>query len=366
MPPSQDVTGWITGLGAVTSVGLDAATTCASIRAGIVRPCELEGHQSLSYLDYEPTPTIGHVVPELSRGFVSVGRWLQLAAPAIEDLCTTESLPRPADDRRFWGATIAYLLVPEPSVRFMVDPLYGETQLPGSFRDPLLQRTASVFAPRRVGILDQGRHGTLELLNSIHWPLEGVERIIVVATDALTDAPALDWLSRCRRLKNDMNPVGLSPSEASVALMIEDPRAAARRGAQGHAVLHAVATDVDPERSSGEGVAGIGLARAVSEVLERTSLHRHGTSSQVADLNGEVWRAKERAAAQQRVGFDRWNDEHLVIPAVSTGDPGAAMPALQLTVAAVALRRGYARGSSVLVTSSDRLGRVGAAIVGRA
>jgi len=131
-------------------------------------------------------------------------------------------------------------------------------------------------------------------------------------------------------------------------------------------ILHAVATDVDALRNRGEGIEGAGLGRAVSAVLQQTSLHEQGTATQVVDLNGEVWRAKEHAAAQQRVGFERWNDDRMMIPAVSTGDPGTAMPALQLAIASVALQRGYAGGSSVLVTSSDTLGRVGAAIIGRA
>lgn len=353
-------------MGAVTSVGLDAATTCASIRAGISRPSEIEGYESISSQDYALAPAIGHVVPVLSRGFVGVGRWLQLAAPAVEDLCRSASLPRPAEDRRFWGATIAYLLVPEPSVRFIVDPLYGEGRLPGTFRDPLLQRTAAVFTPSRASVLPFGRRGLFELLRTIRWPIEGVERVIVIATDSLVDGPALEWLSSCRRLKNDMNPVGLSPAEASVALMIEDPHAAERRGATPHGVLYVVSTDVDARRNRGEGIEGAGLGRAVVTALQQTTLYERGAATQVVDLNGEVWRAKEHAAAQQRVGFERWNDDSMMIPAVSTGDPGTAMPALQLVVASVALERGYAGGSSVLVTSSDSLGRVGAAIMGRA
>ncbi len=364
MGPPSKASGWVTGLGAVTSVGLDAATTCASIRAGIARPSEVDGHQSVSLLDYALVPTTGHVVPGLARGFSNVGRWLQLAAPAIEDLCASASLPSPEVDRPFWSATIAYLLVPGLSLRFIIDPFYSEAQLPGTLRDPLLRRVASVFAPQRVGVLPQGRPGLLELVCSIRWPIPGVQRVVIVATDSLVDVPALRWLSENRRLKNDDNPVGLSPAEASVALMLEDPDGAQQRGARPHAILHAVATDVDPERRAGQGPGGLGLARAVGKVLEQTSL-QHGAAGHVADLNGEVWRAKELADARLRVGLDRWRDDHDMIPATSTGDPGVAMPALQLAVACKALERGYAPGSSLLVTSSDVRGGVGATIIGK-
>ncbi|MEX1365912.1 MAG: hypothetical protein AB1Z98_22485 [Nannocystaceae bacterium] len=355
----------ITALGAVTSVGLDAATTCASIRAGITRPSELEGHQSMDYLGYDVAPTTGHVVPNITRGFSNVGRWLQLASAAIEDLCASASLPRPADDRRFWEATAAYLVLPEMDSRFGLDPYCHEERLPGAFRDPLLRRVAEVFAPKWTTVLAKGRVAVFEVLRSIQWQPSGPERVVIVATDSLADATALSWLDHEGRLKNDMNPVGLSPGEASVALMLEEPRTAERRGATTQAVAYAVATDLDPERSAERGAGGVGLGRATTDVLEQASLHEHGAASTVTDLNGEVWRARELAAAQQRVGHHRWTSDRMMLPALSTGDPGAAMSALQLAVASRALQRGYAGGSSVLVTSSERRGRVAAAIIGR-
>lgn len=360
-------TAWITGLGAVTSVGLDAATTCASIRAGISRPSALEGHESMVYFDYALAPTTGHVVPDLARGFSGVGRWLQLAAAALDDLCASAGLPAPAADPRFWQATVAYLVLPElDPARFGYDPYCQEDGLPGNFRDPLLARVAKAFAPVRTTVLARGRHGLLEALRSITWQAPGVERFVVLATDSLVDVPSLRWLDETGRLKNDMNPVGLSPGEASVALLLEEPRTAQTRGAKPQAVLHVVATDLDPERSAAKGAGGVGLARATAEVLQRTSLHERGAASHVADLNGEVWRARELAAAQQRVGHARWSSDRIVLPVVSTGDVGAAMPALQIAVATRALQRGYAGGPSVLVTSSDPQGRVGAAIIGKA
>lgn len=361
----SNATAWITGLGAVTSVGLDAATTCASIRAGISRPSALEGHISHAYLEYDVVPTTGHVVPGLARGFSGVGRWIQLAVAAIEDLCRSAALPRPEVDPRFWAGTAAWFVVPEIDERFMAEPHCEEAQLPVTFRDPVLRRVVPSFAPRGTTVLARGRQGVLEILRAIDWRTPVVERVIVLVTDSLVDVPALRWLDDDRRLKNDMNPVGLSPGEAAVALLLEHPRAARLRGVQPLAVLHGVATDLDDERSEGEGVGGTGLARATQAVLAHASLHERGAARHVADLNGEVWRARELAAAQQRVGHALWNDR-MMLPAMSTGDPGAAMPALQIAVACKALERDYAGGSSVLVTSSTPLGHVGAVIVGKA
>ena len=357
---------WITGLGAVTSVGLDAATTCASIRAGIARPSDLDGHESHAYLEYSVAPTTGHVVPDLAKGFSGVGRWIQLAVAAIEDLCKSAGLPTPKADPRFWQGTVAELVVPEIDERFDADPDIDETRLSTSFRDPVLRRVASIFSPRRASVLARGRNGVLEVMRAADWRVEGLDRVIVVATDSLVDLTALRWLAETNRLKNDTNPVGLSPGEASVAVLLEDPRAAKQRGARPLANLHTVATDLDPERSAEEGPGGVGLGRAALAVLEQAALLEHGAASFVSDLNGEVWRARELAAAQQRVGHGRWHLDNMMLPIVCTGDLGAAMPALQIALAAKALQRGYAGGSSVLVTSSEPAGAVGAAVVAKA
>lgn len=357
---------WITGLGAVTSVGLDAATTCASIRAGIARPSDLDGHESHAYLDYSVAPTTGHVVPDLARGFSGVGRWIQLAVAAIEDLCTSARLPTPKADPRFWSSTVAELVVPVIDERFRSEAHLSEPALAAMFRDPVLRRVASVFSPRRASVMARGRHGVFEIMRVTDWQVAGIDRVIVIATDSLVDLSALRWLDEAQRLKNDMNPVGLSPGEASVGLLLEHPRAAKERGALPLANLHTVATDLDPERSADKGPGGVGLGRAALAVLERAALLDRGAASFVSDLNGEVWRARELAAAQQRVGHQRWHLDNMVLPIVSTGDLGAAMPALQIAVATKSLQRGYAGGSSVLVTSSEPTGAVGAALVARA
>lgn len=171
----------------------------------------LEGHESMDYLDYAPTPTTGHAAPDLAGGFSTIGRWLQLAAVAIEDLCVSAALPRPQDDPRFWHATVAYLVVPELALdRFRSEPYCTEDGLPGNFRDPLLMRVGHCFAPARLGLVPKGRHGVLEVLRSVSWRAAGVERFIVVATDSLVDVSSLRWLDESGRLKSDLNPVGLS------------------------------------------------------------------------------------------------------------------------------------------------------------
>lgn len=348
----------ITGVGAVTSVGLDAATSCASIRAGLSRPTELS-HSSVSYLDYALTPTMGHEVPVLTRGFSNIGRWLPLSAAAIEDLCVSARLPSPGEAPEFWASTAAYLVLPEIDERFEHDRYCTEAALPRHYQEPLLGMTAARFAPRWVTLVPGGRISVFEISSSVPWQPD-LDRAIIVATDSLVDASGLAWLEENGRLKSDMNPVGLRPGEASVAVLLESPRAARHRGQVPSVFLRAVATETDSEKEQGGSGEGAALARAVSQVLRAEAM---APASHVADLNGEVWRARELALARQRVEGPGW-PERAILPALSVGDPGAAMSALQVAVAVASLQRGWSGGASVLVTSSEPGGRVASAIIG--
>lgn len=357
----------ITAMGAVSSVGLDAATTCASIRAGLSRPETLVELEVLDIEEQVPVGVSGHPVSIVTFGFGGVGRWLQLAALALEDLCASAGLP-PAADTRFWSTTLCYVVVPVLDVpRFIMEPLCAsDGAVESSFVRPLLARVKGSFAPGRTILVSRGRIGVLEAvrLADEHFRQARFERVVVLAVDSLTDANTLAWLAENNRLKHDGNPVGLAPGEGAVALMLEAPRVATSRGAPTVGSLGAIEIDQDPqalfigERSQGEA-----LARAVSSVLTSDGGTLPYRTPTVTDLNGEEWRAQEYGYARVRVSRRAWDGDGVELPASSVGDIGAAMTALQIVIACRSLARGYAAGDRVLFTSSDEYGNVGAGTV---
>ena len=123
--------GVITALGAVTSVGLDAVTTCASIRAGISRPQTLLEHPVLDREAHASVGVTGHPVSLVTRGFTGVGRWLQLAALALEDLCESGALPGP-EAASLWSSTLCTVVAPVlDAERFAMEPYPAD---PGTWR----------------------------------------------------------------------------------------------------------------------------------------------------------------------------------------------------------------------------------------
>ena len=76
----------ITGMGMVTSLGLDAANSCAAARAGLTR---LSEPKTLNYIDdqrWGSEPMVGHIVPVIANGFVGIAKALMLGGYALKDL----------------------------------------------------------------------------------------------------------------------------------------------------------------------------------------------------------------------------------------------------------------------------------------
>lgn len=356
----------ITGMGAVTSVGLDAVTTCASIRTGLSRPELLLEHEVLDREEQAPIGITGHPVSLVTRGFVGVARWLQLAALALQDLARSANLPGP-EDTRFWSATLCYVVVPVLDVpRFLVEPACDTGDaVTARFVHPLHARVAPFFSLARAVTWCRGRVGALEAVQRAaeHFRQREHERVVVLAVDSLTDDSALAWLAEQDRLKHDDNPVGLSPGEGAAAFMLEAPWSARARGAMVLAHIVAAATAQEPRAlMSGHRSQGEALARVVAAALGGPGGLPYAAEV-IADLNGETWRAEEYGHARVRVPRSTWEGDAVELPATSVGDLGAAMTALQLVLACRSLHRGYASTDRVLLTTSDEYGHVGAAVL---
>ena len=359
----------VTAVGAVSSVGLDAFTTCASIRAGVSRPAPIPG-----LVDVEPESQAleavnGHPVDTLGDGFVGPARWLQLLQPCLLDVCRNGDLP-PWDDQAFWGGTVVFLVLPYlDDERYYPNPRCTPRGIHGALVAPFRRGLRGEFNPRSIQLLPRGRIGIYEIITQFHRMRQtsGCERVLVLAVDSWLDGPSLTYLMTMGRLKSNANPVGLMPGEGAFAVLLEPPRTAqARRAARGP-VIRRCGHGQEPhcllagERSDGVGLAAqlIRVLRGVSPALDYP-IH-------VLDLNGEAWRGAEWGSTVVRLEDNGVNVSagRQWLPALCVGDVGAGSSVLGIIVAVRAFARNYAPDGAVLVSSSDEHGDVGAMLIER-
>jgi 3-oxoacyl-[acyl-carrier-protein] synthase I len=358
----------VTALGAVTSVGHDAATALSSIRAGLTRPSTIDSFEVLDVVEQEPVGLTAHALGAVTQGFSGVGRWLQMAALALEDLSLSGSLP-PPEETSFWSAVDCYIVLPNLDPRRFnpVGPSGSAAALEASLVQPLRKRCATFFAPSRVALLPRGRVGTLEAIQlAARGVTDGIRGAVILAVDSLVDEEALLWLAESDRLKEDDNPVGLVPGEAAVAFLVEPAAFATERGNGVLAKVLAVATARENHAFiRGETSLGDGMAEVVQRVIRDADVPTPYISDVLLDLNGEPWRSAEYGNARVKIPPSVWTGDRYTTPASSVGDVGAVTVALELAVGCQALSRRYSAGPNVLLIASDEYGEVCAAVLGR-
>jgi 3-oxoacyl-[acyl-carrier-protein] synthase I len=344
--------GLITGMGAVTSVGRDVATACASIRAGISRPRPMIELTSIDEETQDPVPLIAHPVAGFAEGFVGYGAWVRLATPALAELLAGLG-PLP---QGFWRDACLLLLT-----------RYLEEDKAELGRNLVARRLAAEYhielPDDRIEIVPLGGASLpVALVDApeVRWS-DGIGKILVVAVDSYFEAEVIEQLTIENRLRTPDNPVGMALGQAAVALLFEEERAARRRGAKPLATVSAVTTDVEENDCYTEGEnTGVGLSRCIANALDVSKL-RSFTGEVVNDLNGEEWRAKEWGGVSHRLA-DRLVGCRLHCPAVSVGDVGAASGPLGVCLALHMSRRG-ASTQPWLIASSSEEGDVGCMIV---
>jgi 3-oxoacyl-[acyl-carrier-protein] synthase-1 len=357
----------ITGIGLASSVG-DAIMGSAAIRAGITRPQKLGVFVGV---DDEPEPAelSGHPVAGCTEGTFFLGRWIRLAHRALDDLASRGDLPH-LDDVAGWTRTALVVAVPDDLPgRFSVPERIDDAYLTERYIGRVVQLLSWPLAPAQIRWVRRGHVGAIAgLVIALEELAEGrYDRVIVLAADSLIETKSLAWLDKKQQLKTPARAVGVVPGEAAACVMIEDPRAARSRNARPQAYLESVAAheSQQPESRDGRGL-GPAWAGAIEEALRRAGVRRPFDGDMVCDLNGSEQRAHDFGMAQLLLNQKRLTAPGKVrFPATALGETGAASGAVALVMGVRALARGESQRSSVLVTSRDDQGHVGAACLGR-
>lgn len=358
----------ITGVGALTPVGLSAPASFAALRAGVARMGEIEtlkvegetldkvaavgGRVPTEWFQGGPVEwewpghdRFGVAPPPAPERLVAPGatRLLELAAPAA-----LEAWRSAVPGGKASGPVGFYLALdesdePEPVAR----PLIGALGLQASV----------------IRVASSGRAGGLQVIEGAMRDLAAgtVKLALVGGVDSLVREASLRRLAASKMLKSDRNPQGTIPGEAACFIVLERPESATARGARPLARLLASTSRTEPTAGGGEA----NRAEALSEVLRwvRRESALRVPPLVICDLNGDRYRAMEWSMARLRAFGDLEGDLPLWHGADCIGDSGAASGVLNAGWAVAAFQRGYAGRDRVVVWGASDQGARAAVVL---
>jgi 3-oxoacyl-[acyl-carrier-protein] synthase-1 len=358
-PGSVSVELVVTGIGMVTAVGFSAAETAASVRARLTRFAEIESvSRFLQEDDPEPTPddpvvASGGVVPGLDEGLPREERCFQLGEHALRAALEQAGLTPNHPSR-------VALLLALPSL---------PPGTAGESKPSVAARLAGCFPDRFVAVKPfvLGHAGALEALAAAAQLLQErrADVCLVGGIDSWIDRDLLYSVNAARRLKHSKSMEGFIPGEAAAFVVIETAAHAAgrRQPVLGKIAGLALAQETALQ-SSEEPCLGLGLSEAILAAAG-SKFNTDRIDLIVCDLNGEVYRSEEWAAALPKCVTVSPKEFKLWHPADCMGDVGAAAAAVNLSVALLGLQTGATRRQEALVFASSEAGLRGAVLLGR-
>ena len=313
---------YITRTGMVCAVGLNAASACAAMRAGIANFVELPYH------DNQGEPIIGALVPGVRRDLLPGASIVRLLSNALAQ-CLPEKLPQKLDK-------VPLLLG------------LGDSWRPGgssagmeSLLEQVQQKLGMGFHPTFSKIIATGHTAGFESLMVARdlLKISEVPACVVAATDSYINRRSLGWLESLHRLKTVKNSDGLIPGEGAAALWLQmssPPNTTFK--------VQVIGMGFGEESASvlkDDPLLGMGLAEATRCALVDSRLQLHDIDFRISDATGESYGFRELSLAEARLLRVRKESFPLWQLADAIGDVGAAAGIAEMVVAWHSFSKGY-------------------------
>ncbi|MGE5451958.1 MAG: beta-ketoacyl synthase N-terminal-like domain-containing protein [Acidobacteriota bacterium] len=338
----------IVSLGACTSLGRDAWSSAAAVRAG------LSGFTQHPFMvDGVGAPMHVAMAPWLDVRLNGVARLAALLMPAIDQALE----PVAGHIQRDRTAIALGLPPPRPGVPpALTNPLMAQI----AERHGSLFGSAAAFASGHAGALQAMQAGWTKLSQG------ALDACLIAGVDSYLEPDTLEWLEDQDQLHGAgplNNAWGLVPGEAGAALMLMRASVAQAAGVPVLATVLGTGIAHEPHRIKTDSVClGEGLTQAL-----RAALGALPAGSLVSDLygdmNGEPYRADEFGFAALRVKEHFEGVSDFIAPADCWGDVGAAGGVLHAMLATVAGYKGYAKGPLAMTWASSESGERAAALL---
>jgi 3-oxoacyl-[acyl-carrier-protein] synthase-1 len=367
----------VTGLGMVSSLGHDVATSCAAARAGITRVNELDGLQLLDPDTAGVERAKGHAVFGATYGYDGLGRLVRLGQAGLRDLLAATHI----DDWSRIGlflnlASSFYAIEAEKAARVNadtatsddVDVLAAAEYRENKLRQQLIPKIAKLVRiaidplHQRVFLGDQT--GIIQMLREAAESLQGeqLKGVIVGGIDSRLDPETFEFLNRLGLLKTPFQPAGFIPGEMAAFVLLEredTARQYKRYSGVGIEAMNDCSESV--HRFSDEPAVGIALSSTIATTLNSLTDKGQYTGLMIGDLNGDPYRAYDwgHALIRLKVNYP-WVTLPEWYPALSFGEIGAATGLAAICLATRGFQRGYTETSNILVWLSNDNGTRGA------
>jgi 3-oxoacyl-[acyl-carrier-protein] synthase-1 len=312
-------------VGLVSSVGLDAASSCAAFRAKLTNPTETR------FMDSSGEWIMAHQVP-LPVPRSGLDKLATMAAMAIREALAGV----PEADRRSLPLLLCVAEAERPGRLAGLDDRL--------FR--LIEAELGLRFSEHSAIVAQGRIGIAVALGQARALMQrfALPRILVAATDSLLSAATLGAYDEGGRLLSPVNSNGFMPGEAAGALLVGPPT-----GRDGELLVTGIGFGHEPAHiDSGEPLRANGLSAAIKAALSDAGRQMHDMDFRITDISGEQYYFKEAALSVSRTLRVRKEEFDLWHPAECTGESGSAAGAAIIALADAACRKGYSRGHDIL------------------
>jgi 3-oxoacyl-[acyl-carrier-protein] synthase I len=345
----------IVGVGMLTAVGLSAAETAASVRAGVAMFTETHIRDrrfepiTLAEIPDDAVPPLAEDVAAIVGLTSRERRLVRLAAPALLEclvaLAGTEVRPP------------LILSMPETVTRLPLDPR--------GFLQWLARQAGDVFDAERSDAIYAGRAGGLHAIDRAASLIRLGRATFAIGggIETYRDPYVLATLDMEQRLKSTAHADGFIPGEGAGFVLLTSESGARRAKLTPLGSVSALAQGAEPGHFYSElPYRGEGLAAVVRDLVdggEVASPIREVYSS----MNGESHWAKEWGVAfiRNKAAFAEEHGFHH--PADCYGDTGAASGPLLVALAALGIRSGHRASPAMVYCSSDRGDRAALTIV---
>lgn len=340
---------YIAGMGMITPVGGDSASTAAAVKADVnCYKISSEYHSkngkpfTMAFVPKQALPAITYKLTREKTLTTQIKVMLAMA-----DVALKQAMAHYPDEK----AIPLYFSCPEswPHNPGTVQAQFI-THLVKQSDNKIDKNTSRLFSTGRAGVLDAIELATRYLQQT------DADYVLVGGADSYQNESLLADLDSQDRVLAENVKDGFAPGEAAGFLLLTKNINKALKNNQG--VIHLSAPGIAQEHGhmySNETYQGNGLAEAFTQALNNHQGEK--IQSIYSSMNGEHFWAKEYGVASIRNKKHLADDLLLEHPADCFGDSGASVGAILISLAAIALQKEGKKKTRLVSCSSDGAGR---------